>query len=67
VKIAVNDQIPVSSNSGIEVEAVELTGGKYNAITGEVKWDLGIKPGETKQLIMTYSVKYPKDRTIILE
>ncbi len=67
IKIAVNDQIPISSNSGIEVDAVDLTGGKYNSATGEVSWDLGIRPGETKQLIMTYSVKYPKDKTIVLE
>jgi uncharacterized protein (TIGR02231 family) len=67
VKINVNDQIPVSSNSGITVEAIELTGGKVNQQTGQVKWNLELKPQETKQLIMTYSVKYPKDKTIILE
>jgi uncharacterized protein (TIGR02231 family) len=67
IKITLNDQLPVSSNSGITVEAVELTGGKYNAQTGYVKWDLEIKPQETKQIILTYSVKYPKDRTVILE
>jgi hypothetical protein len=27
VKITVNDQIPISSNSGIEVDAVELSRG----------------------------------------
>jgi uncharacterized protein (TIGR02231 family) len=67
VRITVNDQIPISSNSGIEVNAVELSGGKYNPQTGEIKWDLEIKPQETRQLILTYSVKYPKDKTIILE
>jgi uncharacterized protein (TIGR02231 family) len=34
---------------------------------GQVKWDLDLKAQETKQLILTYSVKYPKDKTIILE
>jgi uncharacterized protein (TIGR02231 family) len=67
IRITVNDQIPVSSNSGIEVDAVELSGGRYNSQTGEIKWDLSIKPQETKQLILTYSVKYPKDKTVILE
>jgi uncharacterized protein (TIGR02231 family) len=67
VRITVNDQIPVSSNSGIEVDAVELSGGKYNSQTGEIRWNLEIKPQETRQLIMTYSVKYPKDKTVILE
>jgi uncharacterized protein (TIGR02231 family) len=67
IRITVNDQIPISSNSGIEVDAVELSGGKHNSQTGEIKWDLEIKPQETRQMILTYSVKYPKDKTIILE
>ena len=52
VKITINDQIPVSSNSGITVEPIELSGGRYNAQTGEIKWDLEIKQQETKQLIL---------------
>jgi uncharacterized protein (TIGR02231 family) len=67
VKIIVNDQIPISSNSGIEVNAIELSGGKHDSQTGVIKWDLEIKPQETRQLILTYSVKYPKDKTIILD
>lgn len=67
VKITLNDQIPVSSNSGITVEPVELSGGRHNSQTGEIKWDLEIKQQETRQIILTYSVKYPKDKTIILE
>ena len=61
------DQIPLSSDSGIEVSAVELSGGKINSQTGEVKWELNVKPEETRQLVFTYSVKYPKDKKVILE
>ncbi|MCU0462783.1 MAG: DUF4139 domain-containing protein [Bacteroidales bacterium] len=46
--ITLNDQIPVSSNSGITVEASEISGGKLNAQTGQIKWDLDIKPQENK-------------------
>jgi uncharacterized protein (TIGR02231 family) len=67
VKITLNDQIPVSSNSGITVEPVELSGGILNSQTGFVKWDIEIKQQETKQIILTYSVRYPKDKTIIPE
>jgi uncharacterized protein (TIGR02231 family) len=67
VRITVKDQVPVSSNSTIEVEASELSGGRYNRQTGEVVWDLEIKPQETRELILTYSVKYPKDKTVVLE
>lgn len=66
VKITVNDQLPISTNSDITVEPVELSGGKVSE-TGFVKWDLDIKPKETKELILTYSVKYPKNKNVILE
>jgi uncharacterized protein (TIGR02231 family) len=67
VEITVNDQIPVSSNSGLTVEPVELSGGKLNSQTGVIKWDLSINKGDTKQLVLTYSVRYPKDKKVILE
>jgi uncharacterized protein (TIGR02231 family) len=67
IKITVNDQIPVSSNSAIVVEAAELSGGILNAETGTVKWDLEIKPQEKMELVLSYSVKYPKNQNIILE
>ena len=67
VKITLNDQIPVSSNSSINVDPVELSGGKLNLQTGEIYWDLEIKSQETKKIVLTYSFKYPKDKTVILE
>ncbi len=67
IKITLNDQIPVSSNNGITVDPLELSGGKHNAQTGEVRWDLEINKQESRQIVLTYSVKYPKDRTVILE
>jgi uncharacterized protein (TIGR02231 family) len=67
VKITVNDQIPVSSNSSITIETNELSGGKLNSDTGIVKWDIELKPQEKKELILTYSVKYPKNMAVILE
>jgi uncharacterized protein (TIGR02231 family) len=67
VQITVNDQIPVSSNSSITIEANELSGGKLSNDTGLIKWDIELKPQEKKELVLTYSVKYPKNQTVILE
>jgi uncharacterized protein (TIGR02231 family) len=67
IKISLQDQIPISSNSGITVIATELSGGRYNAETGIITWDLDLNPSETKQIILSYSVRYPRDRTVILE
>ncbi len=67
VRITLNDQIPVSSNNGITVDPLEISGGKLNSQSGEIRWDLEINKQETRQIILTYSVKYPKDKTVILE
>jgi uncharacterized protein (TIGR02231 family) len=67
VKITLHDQIPVSSNSSITVDPIDISGGRLDVQTGEIKWDLEIKPQETKQVVLTYSVRYPKDKTVVLE
>lgn len=67
VLITIRDQVPVASSSDIEIDVQELSGGKFNRQSGLVEWDLKINPAETKELVMTYAVKYPKDRTLILE
>jgi uncharacterized protein (TIGR02231 family) len=67
VKITVNDQVPVSSNSSIVVEAAELSGGKLNSVSGTIKWELDLKPQEKKELVLTYTVKYLKNQNVILE
>ncbi len=67
VTMKLRDQLPLPQNSDITVEAVDLSGGNRNIATGEVTWDLTIAPRETREIIFTYSVRYPKNRKIILE
>jgi uncharacterized protein (TIGR02231 family) len=64
VKITVEDQIPVSQNSQIEVLLTDPGNGSHQANTGKIVWELTIKPGETKKLTYKFEVKYPKDRII---
>lgn len=61
VKIKVKDQVPVSNQKEIEVEVLELSGGVKNTENGEVVWDLELKPGEEKELLLKYMVQSPKD------
>jgi len=67
VTVKLRDQLPIPRNSNITVEAVELSGGKQNNTTGEVIWDLTVAPRETREIVFTYSVKYPKNKRVILE
>jgi len=67
INIVVQDQFPVSGDKEIEVERLEMSGGNYNTDTGIVTWNLNIKAGESvKNLIMKYTVKYPKNKEVIL-
>ncbi len=67
VNVKLRDQLPLPQNSDITVEAVELSAGKHDAGTGEITWDLTVEPRETKEIIFTYTVKYPKNRKVVLE
>ncbi|WP_026948047.1 DUF4139 domain-containing protein [Algoriphagus marincola] len=67
ISILVQDQIPVSVNSDISVEATELSKGKLNPQTGIVSWELQIPPGEQEVLNLRYEVKYPKREKVILD
>jgi hypothetical protein len=58
------DQVPVSNNKEIQIETTEISGGKLEPLSGKISWNLEIKPGETKQLVVSYSVKYPKDKNL---
>jgi uncharacterized protein (TIGR02231 family) len=67
VSLRLRDQLPIPQNSDISVDPVELSNGSHSTATGEVAWDLVIEPRETKEIIFTYSVKYPKKEKVILE
>ena len=67
VSAKVFDQIPVTTIKDIQVETIDITGGKQNVNTGMVEWDLELQPNEVKDLIIKYSVKYPKDKNVIIE
>jgi len=64
VKIVVEDQLPVSQNTQIEVTPVDLGGGKHDVNTGKLSWVLNLQPNETKKMTYKFEVKYPKDRQI---
>jgi uncharacterized protein (TIGR02231 family) len=67
VSIMLLDQVPVSQRDEIKVDVEELSGGKLNATTGEVRWELKLNPNEERVLNVRYVVKYPKNRNLIIE
>jgi uncharacterized protein (TIGR02231 family) len=61
------DQVPVSTLEEIEVNVQNTSGAKQDPETGEIKWDFRLKSGETSEFELKYAVKYPKNRTLIVE
>jgi uncharacterized protein (TIGR02231 family) len=64
VKVVVEDQLPVSQNSQIEVTPGDLGGAKHDVNTGKLTWVLNLQPNETKKVSYKYEVKYPKDKRV---
>ena len=67
VALVVYDQTPISRNSDITVTVEELSGGLRDDKTGKVSWALQLQPGEQRELLLQYKVKYPKSRRLNIE
>lgn len=64
MNITLHDQVPVSQNSDITVDVIDVSGGTLDPLSGIITWKLTLQPGETKQLILNYSIKYPKNQRV---
>jgi hypothetical protein len=67
VNLLVEDQVPISQNTSIEVENQELSAGNLDPLTGKVSWNLKLNPQDNKKLELKYQVKYPKSQSIIVQ
>ncbi len=66
VNITVEDQVPVSSNSDIEVSLTDKASATVDPEKGKLTWDVALKPNETKKIRFGYQVKSSKDKQISL-
>jgi uncharacterized protein (TIGR02231 family) len=64
IKIVVEDQVPISSNSQIEVTVSDVGGARYSKATGKLSWEVTLPPAEAKKVQFKYEVKYPKDKQL---
>jgi hypothetical protein len=67
VAIDIEDQIPVAKLSDIKIEQTEAIGAAVDEVTGNVKWSLNLQPDESRKLTLQYTVRYPKDRKLLVE
>src|SRR5690606_34591087 len=62
VNIDVKEQFPLSTEKDIEIKLLETSNAKVDSDKGELSWNVNLKSGETKRLIVSYSVELPKDK-----
>ena len=67
VNLILQDQFPVSTIKEIEVNETKAPEGQVEKETGIATWNLLLPPGQEKKLQLSYEVKYPKDRKVVLK
>ncbi|WBL27186.1 DUF4139 domain-containing protein [Zunongwangia sp. HGR-M22] len=67
INMIVLDQIPISTTEDISVETEQLSNAKLNKENGEIKWEFNLDPSREIKFNLEYSVKYSKNRNLILE
>lgn len=66
VEVEVQDQIPVSQNTKIEVKEVKIAPAPSRRDEkGILSWELRLNPGQKQEITIEFSVEYPKDSRII--
>jgi len=67
IEIELMDQIPVSVNKQITVDAADISGAELAKETGLLTWKLTLKPTESKSMNVKYVVTHPKNMIVYLE
>ncbi|NQY09136.1 MAG: DUF4139 domain-containing protein [Flavobacteriales bacterium] len=64
IKMRILDQLPISQNNEIVINPINTSLAKENEDSGELSWDIELKPGETKSFDLIFTIKYPKNKQI---
>ncbi|MGV3631039.1 MAG: DUF4139 domain-containing protein [Bacteroidota bacterium] len=67
IEVIVQDQIPVTTNADITIEAENLDRAKLDPVTGILEWKIDLKSKESKKLNFSYKVKYNKDQNVSIQ
>ncbi len=65
VNLLLKDQFPLSTIKEVVVTLEDGSDAMVNTETGVLTWKIDLKPGESKKVRFSYSVKYPKDKKIV--
>ena len=60
IEIEVEDQLPLAQDKSVTIERKEISGAKYDEVTGILKWRSTLQAKDSKKLTLMYQVKAPK-------
>jgi uncharacterized protein (TIGR02231 family) len=70
IRVAIEDQLPVSENEDIQVEMLPSTtpptATNLRDKRGVLEWAFEAKPGEAKDIAFAWRVRWPKDKAIVM-
>lgn len=70
IKVAIEDQLPVSENEDIVVEMLPSstppTASNVRDRRGVLEWSFDAKPGEVKDINFAWRVRWPKDKGMVI-
>jgi uncharacterized protein (TIGR02231 family) len=70
IKVAIEDQLPVSENEEIQVEmlpsATPPTATNVRDRRGVLEWAFEAKPGEVRDIAFGWRVRWPKDKGVVI-
>ncbi len=70
IKIAIEDQLPVSENEEIQVEMLPATtpptATNLRDKRGVLEWAFEAKPGEVRDIAFAWRVRWPKDKGVVM-
>jgi len=64
IELVIQDQIPITTNADITIEAGDLNKAKHDQRTGFLEWSINLKPKESKTIDFSFKVKHNKDLNI---
>lgn len=67
INLIIEDQFPLSTMKEVEVDKLENKEAELDSETGKLKWTIQLEPAKEKKVGFRYSVKYPKNNSLVLE
>jgi uncharacterized protein (TIGR02231 family) len=70
IKVAIEDQLPVSENEDIVVEMLPATtpptASNIRDKRGVLEWSFDAKPGESRDINFAWRIRWPKDKSMVI-